>query len=110
MLFDIYILFSYLPMLLVRKDLIDTFHKLFIHEAFAKLDWILIETTGLANPAPLIQSLYMDMECSMRLRLDSVLTMIDAKYFPNHLKQHMNKMKKDGMNKIKTTFKDSSGK
>jgi molybdopterin-guanine dinucleotide biosynthesis protein len=69
----------------VRKDLISTFHKMFMDTSFSTLDWILIETTGLADPAPLIQSLYMDKECSRHLRLDSVLTVVDAKHLPLHL-------------------------
>ena len=60
----------------MRKDLIDTLHKLFSYDAFKHLDWIVIETTGLANPGPLIQSVYMDTECYKRIRLDSVLTVV----------------------------------
>ena len=36
----------------------------------------MIETTGLANPGPLIQSVYMDTECYKRIRLDSVLAVV----------------------------------
>ena len=71
----------------VRKDLITTFHNMFADESFSKLDWVMIETTGLADPAPLIQSLYMDKECSKYLRLDSVLTVVDAKHLPQHIEQ-----------------------
>lgn len=71
----------------VRKDLITTFHSMFADESFSKLDWVMIETTGLADPAPLIQSLYMDKECSKYLRLDSVLTVVDAKHLPQHIEQ-----------------------
>ena len=58
----------------VRKDILTTFQGLFKNEAFSRLDWVIIETTGLANPAPLIQTLYMDNDCKQHLRLDSVLT------------------------------------
>lgn len=75
-----------MPVSAVRKDLLTTFHKMFSHEAFAQLDWIVIETTGMADPAPLIQSLYMDADCQARLRLDSVLTVVDCKHLPLHLK------------------------
>ena len=70
----------------VRKDLISTFHKMFLDSSFSKLDWVIIETTGLADPAPLIQSLYMDKECSKYLRLDSILTVVDAKHLPLHIR------------------------
>jgi len=69
----------------VRKDILQTFYRMFQHEAFAKLDWIVIETTGMADPAPLIQSLYMDADCAAKLRLDSVLTVVDCKHLPMHL-------------------------
>ncbi len=39
----------------------------------------------MADPAPLIQSLYMDADCQARIRLDSVLTVVDCKHLPLHL-------------------------
>ena len=69
----------------VRSDLITTFHTLFKNEIFSKLDWIVVETTGLADPAPVIQSLYMDSECNLRMRMDSVITVVDAKHILNHI-------------------------
>ena len=69
----------------VRKDLITTFRNLFSNPAFANLDWVVLETTGVADPAPLIQSLYMDEECRLFLRLDCVVTVVDAKHLPRHL-------------------------
>lgn len=72
---------SLLVMLIVRNDLLQTFKKMFTNDAFAKLEWIIIETTGLADPAPLIQSFYMDNECQKRLRLDGVLAIVDCKHF-----------------------------
>lgn len=71
----------------VRSDLITTFHSLFQQDVFSNLDWIIIETTGLADPAPVIQSLYMDKECNLRMRLDSVITVVDAKHIQNHIRK-----------------------
>jgi G3E family GTPase len=71
----------------VRSDLITTFHSLFQQDVFSNLDWIIIETTGLADPAPVIQSLYMDKECNLRMRLDSVITVVDAKHIRNHIRK-----------------------
>jgi G3E family GTPase len=71
----------------VRKDLIQTFHRMFENEAFGNLDWVVVETTGLADPAPLIQSLYMDAKCRDRLRLDGVLAVVDTKHLPVHLQR-----------------------
>ena len=45
----------------------------------------MIETTGLADPAPLIQSLYMDLKCKTYLRMDSILTVVDSKHLELHL-------------------------
>lgn len=69
----------------VRKDLIAMFHKFFQLNKLATLDWVVIETTGLADPAPVIQALYMDEECKRHLRIDSVLTVVDSKHLPMHL-------------------------
>lgn len=69
----------------VRGDLIATFHELFKSDSLSKIDWIVIETTGLADPAPVIQSLYMDMECAKCMRLDGVLTVVDCKHVLGHI-------------------------
>ena len=71
----------------VRKDLLTTFHRLFENEAFARLDWVVIETTGLADPAPLIQSLYIDAKCKTMMRLDGVVTVVDCLHIQGHLRQ-----------------------
>jgi hypothetical protein len=36
----------FFEVLLVRKDLLTTFHRMFSHGSFAQLDWVVIETTG----------------------------------------------------------------
>jgi molybdopterin-guanine dinucleotide biosynthesis protein len=73
----------------VRNDLITTFHHLFQKDLLSQLDWIIVETTGLADPAPVIQSLFMDRECNLRMRLDSVITVVDAYHILNHIKRGM---------------------
>jgi G3E family GTPase len=69
----------------VRNDLIKSFHRIFESDAMAKLDWVVIETTGLADPAPLIQSLYIDQKCKQRLRLDGVVTVVDCAHFQDQI-------------------------
>lgn len=44
-----------------------------------KLDHILLETTGLANPAPLASVLWLDDQLESAVRLDSIITVVDAK-------------------------------
>ena len=73
----------------VRGDLLATFHELFKASTFANIDWIVIETTGLADPAPVIQSLYMDKQCAKAMRLDGVLTVVDAKHVMGHIGEYM---------------------
>lgn len=80
----------------VRKDLMTTFQRIFENDTFARLDWVVIETTGLADPAPLIQTLYMDKGCTTNLRLDGVLTVVDCKHFPLHLKGKKQGLLDDG--------------
>ena len=46
-----------------------------------QLDGILIETTGLADPSPVIQTFFVDDDLRDRLALDSIVTMVDAKHF-----------------------------
>ncbi len=43
-------------------------------------DGILVETTGLADPGPVVQTFYMDDEIALRTRLDSVVTVVDARH------------------------------
>ncbi|CAJ1931931.1 unnamed protein product [Sphenostylis stenocarpa] len=44
-----------------------------------RLDHILLETTGLANPAPLASVLWLDEQLESEVRLDSIVTVVDAK-------------------------------
>uniref|UniRef100_A0A803KVQ8 CobW C-terminal domain-containing protein n=1 Tax=Chenopodium quinoa TaxID=63459 RepID=A0A803KVQ8_CHEQI len=52
-----------------------------------RLDHILLETTGLANPAPLASVLWLDDQLESSVRLDSIVTVVDAKNLPYQLKQ-----------------------
>ncbi len=44
-----------------------------------KFDAILVETTGLADPAPVAQTFFADDEVKARTKLDSITTVVDAK-------------------------------
>jgi G3E family GTPase len=59
-----------LPNLLKRKD---------------KFDYILIETTGMADPGPVAQTFFVDDEMQSKLRLDGIVTLVDAKHLPQRL-------------------------
>ena len=60
----------------VRGDLIRTLRSLLTEKP--DLDGIFIETTGLANPSPVIQTLVIDQVIGAQCRLDSVLCVVDA--------------------------------
>jgi G3E family GTPase len=50
-----------------------------------KFDGIIIETTGLANPAPVAQTFFVDDNVKARTRLDAIVTVVDAKHLPARL-------------------------
>ncbi len=50
-----------------------------------RFDAILIETTGLADPAPVAQTFFVDDEMKDKLRLDGIVTLVDARHVALHL-------------------------
>jgi G3E family GTPase len=46
-----------------------------------KFDGIIVETTGLANPAPVAQTFFVDEDVKAKVRLDAIVTVVDAKHF-----------------------------
>jgi G3E family GTPase len=67
----------------VRGDLIRILGRLLKRKD--RLDGILIETTGLANPAPVAQTFFTDDEMRRNFRLDAIVTVVDAKHVSAHL-------------------------
>ncbi len=67
----------------VRGDLIRIVGGLMKRRA--KFDGIIIETTGLANPAPVAQTFFVDETVRSKTRLDAVVTVVDAKHLPQRL-------------------------
>jgi G3E family GTPase len=67
----------------VRGDLIRILGNLMKRKD--KFDYILIETTGLADPAPVAQTFFVDDEMKSRMALDGVVTMIDARHIWQHI-------------------------
>ncbi len=68
----------------VRGDLIRTLEGLMRRPG--RFDAILVETTGLADPAPVAQTFFMDDDVRARTRLDAVVALVDAKHLPLRLK------------------------
>jgi G3E family GTPase len=67
----------------VRGDLIRIIEGLMKRKG--RFDAILIETTGLADPAPVAQTFFVDEDVRSRTRLDSIITVVDAKNFLQRL-------------------------
>jgi G3E family GTPase len=61
-----------------------------------RLDAILIETTGLANPAPVAQTFFTDDEMKQQFRLDAIVTLVDAKHILQHLDDSPEALKQVG--------------
>lgn len=66
----------------VRGDLIRIIGNLMRRRD--KFDHLVIETTGLADPAPVIQTFFVDEEIQTQLDLDAVVTVVDAKHIWEH--------------------------
>ncbi|MEM9231678.1 MAG: GTP-binding protein [Pseudomonadota bacterium] len=64
----------------VRGDLAQTIHKLLVErdEQLLGFDRIVIETTGLADPGPIMQTLLTDRWLAAETRLEGVVTLADA--------------------------------
>jgi len=68
----------------VRGDLIRILEGLMRRKG--KFDAIIVETTGLADPAPVAQTFFIDEEVGRKARLDAVVTVADAKWLTTRLK------------------------
>jgi G3E family GTPase len=69
----------------VRGDLIRILTQLTKRKD--KLDMIIVETTGMANPAPVAQTFWVDSELQDQFSLDAIITLIDAKHVWNHIEE-----------------------
>jgi len=67
----------------VRGDLVTTLKKLY--KKVAKFDGVIIETTGLADPAPVAQTFLIDDDIEKMYALDAIVTVVDAKYLITRL-------------------------
>jgi G3E family GTPase len=68
----------------VRGDLVRIIDGLMRRKG--KFDAIIVETTGLADPAPVAQTFFMDENIGARTKLDAVVTVADAKWLKDRLK------------------------
>ena len=68
----------------VRGDLVRVVQGLMRRPG--RFDAIVVETTGLADPAPVAQTFFMDEDVRAKTALDAVVALVDAKHLPLRLK------------------------
>jgi len=79
----------------VRQDLVAVLEKLAARSRAGqlRLDAIVIETTGMADPAPVAQTFLVHEEIGAFARLDGIVTLVDAK----HVERHLDAKKPEGV-------------
>lgn len=80
----------------VRGDLVDTLRDLFLKRVRGQVpefDRVVIETTGLADPAPILHTLMTDPLIAARFRLDGVIATVDALHADGQLDRHPESVK-----------------
>eukprot|EP00944_MAST-04C_sp_MAST-4C-sp1_P001125 g1125.t1 len=75
----------------VRGDLSKLLKEMY--ERIKDFDGVIIETTGLADPAPVAQTFFVDDDVAMLYKLDGIITVVDAK----HITQHLDEVKPEGV-------------
>src|SRR6185436_19571450 len=68
----------------VRGDLIKSLNELFLRKK--RFDYVLIETTGLADPSPIAHT-FAASDLADKLRLDGIVTVVDTRHFEKELEQ-----------------------
>jgi G3E family GTPase len=67
----------------VRGDLIRILGNLMKRKE--KFDYIMVETTGMADPGPVVQTFFVDDEMQAKMKLDAIVTLVDAKHVWEHI-------------------------
>lgn len=72
----------------VRADLVASVKELLARSA-APLDRLIVETSGLADPAPVLQTFLADPDVRSRVELEAVVTVVDACHFARQLEDEI---------------------
>lgn len=74
----------------VRGELTEALHNLLDRrdQGELKFDRLILETTGLADPAPVVQTFFVDETLRERLVLDAVITLVDSEHAQKQLDEH----------------------
>jgi G3E family GTPase len=70
----------------VRGDLIRSIEE--IYSKHSNIDQVVIETSGLADPGPVIQSFMVDDRMQSKLMIDAVVTTVDCRHIWQQLESH----------------------
>eukprot|EP00903_Cladosiphon_okamuranus_P012230 g11470.t1 len=73
-----------------RGDLVGALKRM--RKKLSSFDAVLIETTGMADPAPVAQTFFVDGDVQKDYRLDGIVTVVDAV----HVEQHLDEKKPEG--------------
>ena len=97
----------------IRGDMVDTLRSLYVRRVrneIPEFDRLVIETTGLADPAPILHTLMADPFLVARYRLDGVVTTVDAVNGEGTLDRHMEAVKQAAVaDRIVLTKTDLAG-
>ena len=75
----------------VRSDLLEVLRKLMARRD--RIDYVLLETSGLADPMPVAQAFFVDDPVLEEVGLDAIVSMVDAA----HIEQHLDEVRYDGI-------------
>ena len=75
-----------------KDDLVGALYSLYkkrlgLEKPQVQFDRIVIETTGLADPVPLAQLFFTDMNLSLTFRMDAIVTVVDMKHIASQLQE-----------------------
>ena len=80
----------------VRGDLVETMHRLHVQQQDGQIpefNRLIVETTGLADPAPILHTMMSDQFLISRYRLDGVVTVVDAHHGMSQFDQQFESVK-----------------
>lgn len=75
----------------VRSDLLEVMRKLMDRKD--RIDYILLETSGLADPMPVAQAFFVDDPVLEQVGLDAIVSLVDVR----HIEQHLDDVRYDGI-------------
>ena len=81
----------------VRGDLVRALRDLLPRIAAGAVHRVVVETTGLADPAPIVQSLLGDIGVALHYRLDGIVTVVDAVHAMGQMNAHQEALRQVAM-------------